>query len=122
MHAIYSIPGKWISSLVLYDDFCAREDCEEIEQRLGRLEEDCGGSELMPGQEVAQQEIDPSLGHVEEDCEATEVSLGGKVDPRLWCVEDCEVAEAIPGLQEVVWLTVAAEQSLEEGVDAWVDN
>ena len=94
-------------SLVLNDDFCALEGCEETEQRLGSgsVEEDCEESELMLGLEVALQEMMPRLGSV-EDCEATETRLGDTeegMEPRLGSVEvDCEANEARLGLQEAV--------------------
>ena len=91
----YSIPSKWMNLLVLNDDFCAVEGCEEMEQRHGNVEEDCWESELMLGPEVALEEIDltePRLGGTEEDCV--------DIDPRL--EEDCEVIEPRLGLQELV--------------------
>ena len=121
-------------SLVLNDDFCAMEGCEETEQRLGSVEEDCEESELMLGLEVALQEMMPRLGSV-EDCEATETRLGDTeegMEPRLGSVEvDCEANEARLGLQEAVdeselrlglILVVAAEQSLEEVLYVRVDD
>ena len=136
----YSILSKWMHSLVLNDDFCALEDCGETEQRLGSVEEECWERELTLWLEAASQEIDPRPGGVEEVCVATVAGLGDteevcvEAEPRLVYVEeDCEATEPGLGLQEAVddfevseqslrlELVEALEQSLEVGLDAWVD-
>ena len=140
--------SKWMRLLVLNDDFCAVEDCEETEQSLGSVE-DC---EPMLGLEVAVQEIVLRLGDV-EDCEATEPRLGDigencvEIEPKVGVImedceateprlrdteEDCVEIEPRQGLQEAVddfeeselrlGFVVTSEQSLQEGLDAWVDD
>ena len=115
------------------------EGCGETEQRLGSVEEECWERELTLWLEVAPQEIDPRPGGVEV-CVVTVARPGDteevcvEAEPRLVYVEeDCEATEPGLGLQEAVddfevseqslrlELVEALEQSLEVGLDAWVD-
>ena len=123
------IPSKWMHSLVLNDDFCAVEDCEETELSLGSVEEDCEESEPMLGLQVALHEIDLRLGVVEEDCEATELRLGEtekdwvEIEPKVGAaMEDCEASESRLGDTEEDCVEIEPRQGLQEAVDDFEES